>query len=107
MATLERGFKSWCERSAGAIRVELGLSPHAPLLARALADHLGIAVTTPYDIPDLPADALQQLTKVDPSGWSAVSFTVGGVTTIIFNPCNSPGRQSSDIMHELAHVILK
>jgi hypothetical protein len=106
MATLERGFKSWCERSANAVRTELGLDPSAPLSARALADHLGVNLIVPSDIPDLPAHVLQQLTVVDPKGWSAVSFTVRRATTIIFNPRNSLGRQASDIMHELAHIIL-
>jgi len=27
--------------------------------------------------------------------------------TVIYNPNNSPGRQSSDVMHELAHVVLE
>jgi IrrE N-terminal-like domain len=106
MATLERGFKSWCERVATAMRVELQLAPHAPLPAQRLAEHLGIEIITPHDIPDLPPDALRQLTTVDRFGWSAVSFAVDGITTVIKNPNNSAGRQSSDIMHELSHVIL-
>jgi len=106
MATLERGFKSWCERVAAAMRVELQLALHTPLPAQRLADHLGIEIITPYDIPDLPTEALRQLTTVDRFGWSGVSFAVDGVTTVIRNPSNSAGRQSSDIMHELSHVIL-
>ena len=35
-----------------------------------------------------------------------MSYTVLDVTTVIYNGKNSKGRQSSDIVHELAHVIL-
>jgi hypothetical protein len=107
MATLERGFKSWCERVAAAMRVELEIASHAPLSARQLAEHLGIEIITLHDIHGLPAEVLRQLCEVDPYGWSAVSFTVDGTTTIVSNSQNSSGRQSSDIMHELSHVILE
>jgi len=106
MATLERGFKSWCERTAAAMRLELELAAHAPLPPQRLADHLGIKIIIPQDIPNLPSHVLHQLTVVDPRGWSAASFEVNGVATIIRNPSNSAGRQASDIMHELSHVIL-
>jgi Zn-dependent peptidase ImmA (M78 family) len=42
----------------------------------------------------------------DPWGWSAVSVVQDGSAVIIYNPRHSPGRQSSDIVHELAHQIL-
>jgi Zn-dependent peptidase ImmA (M78 family) len=106
MATLERGFKSWCERSALAIRAELAIDAHGPLRVRQLAEHLGVSLFTPGDLPGLPSEILVQLTHNDPQGWSAVSYTVGDMTTVIYNPKNSKGRQSSDIVHELAHVIL-
>jgi len=106
MPTLERGFKSWCERSALAVRAELALDAHRPLSARQLAEHLGVTLVTPREIPGLPMDVLKQLTVTDPQGWSAVSFTIGNATTIIYNSNNSSGRQSSDIMHELSHVML-
>jgi hypothetical protein len=106
MPTLERGFKSWCERSALATRTELSIEPHAPLAARKLAEHLGVSLLTPKDIPGLPNDILHQLTLKDPQGWSAVSFAVDTEITVIYNDRNSAGRQSSDIMHELSHIIL-
>jgi Zn-dependent peptidase ImmA (M78 family) len=106
MPTLERGFKSWCERSALATRTELSIETHAPLAARKLAEHLGISLLTPKEIPGLPTDILEQLTHKDPHGWSAVSFAVETDVTVIYNDRNSAGRQSSDIMHELSHIIL-
>jgi hypothetical protein len=106
MPTLERGFKSWCERSALATRTELSIEAHAPLSARTLAGHLGVFLLTPGELPGLPTEVLHQLTHKDPHGWSAVSFTVEEQVTIIYNGQNSSGRQSSDIMHELSHIIL-
>jgi Zn-dependent peptidase ImmA (M78 family) len=106
MPTLERGFKSWCERSALATRTELSIDAHAPLAARRLAGHLGVTLLTPSDLPGLPTEILHQLTHKDPHGWSAVSFAVEGQVTIIYNDRNSSGRQSSDIMHELSHIVL-
>lgn len=89
-----------------AIRAELSIEAHAPLKARELANHLGVGLLTPRDIPGLPEDVLEQLTQRDPQGWSAVSFAIGDANIIIFNGNSSTGRQSSDIMHELSHVIL-
>lgn len=89
------------------MRVELGIALHAPLPARQLAEHLGVVVITPADVPGMTADDLKQLTQTDRYGWSAVSFTIDGSTTIIQNAGNSVGRQSSDLMHELSHIILE
>jgi Zn-dependent peptidase ImmA (M78 family) len=105
MATFERGFKAWCERTAVATRLELRLEPHAPLSARALAQHLGVELITPHDLPALSVSDLRQLMHTDRSGWSAVSFTMDGRTTVIYNSTNSRGRQSSDIMHEISHIL--
>jgi Zn-dependent peptidase ImmA (M78 family) len=60
----------------------------------------------PRDVPGLPSDILEQLLQKDPWGWSAISVLQGANAVIICNPQHSPGRQSSDIVHELAHLIL-
>lgn len=106
MATLDRGFKSWAERTATNIRHDLGLSQFDRLDPLNLATLLDIKVCTPRDIPGLAPDVLDQLFVKDPWGWSAVSFTQpDGNSLIIYNPRKSAGRKSSDIGHELAHVI--
>jgi Zn-dependent peptidase ImmA (M78 family) len=106
MATLERGFKAWAERTAAGIRTELGLSATQPLDPRLLAKHLDVRVVDPQQLRDLPEDVLKQLTEVDPWGWSATTLVLPGTTVVIYNPMKSPGRQASDIIHELAHIIL-
>jgi hypothetical protein len=106
MATLERGFKAWAERTAIAIRLDLGLAPTAALNPAALAAHLGVQLLRPDEIEGLPSDICVQLLENDPWGWSAATLELQGKTTVIFNPRKTPGRQASDIVHELAHLIL-
>ena len=106
MTVLDRGFKSWAERTALSLRRELLLSPESKLDSRQLAAYLDVVVWTPHDVPGMTREILAQLLGQDPWGWSAVACAVGEVTTVIFNPKHPPGRQASDITHELAHIIL-
>ena len=105
-STLERGFKSWAERTATSLRTELGLGSCDPLGPLVLANYLEVLLWTPQDVPGLPSNALDQLLHNDPWGWSAISVVQNPTTVVIYNPKHSPGRQSSDIVHELAHLIL-
>jgi Zn-dependent peptidase ImmA (M78 family) len=102
----ERGFKSWCERVAVTQRSELNLEPSDSLDARHLASHLGVMVWTADQVPELDAKYLSVLTREDPDSWSAVTLCTGARDLIIVNPVHSEGRLASDIMHELAHIIL-
>jgi Zn-dependent peptidase ImmA (M78 family) len=104
----ERGFKAWCERYSVEKRKVLGLAANAPLDARALAAHLGVRVWTPHDVPGLTTEALAVLLRNDgatPSDWSAVTLVLGAKVVVILNSSHSPGRQASDLTHELAHRI--
>lgn len=106
MATFDRGFKTFAERTSANIRRELGLAPHDSLDVFKLADFLDVTVMTPRDIPGLPSQVLDQLENRDRFGWHAVSVVVpGGRTLLIYNPRKSVGRKASDIVHELAHII--
>lgn len=105
-ATLERGFKSWAERTAASLRADMSLSTLEPLDPRGLAKYLQVRLITPSDIPGIPQTVLQQLLKVDPWGWSALTIMQGDAALVIYNPKHSAGRQASDIAHELAHIIL-
>ena len=104
--TLDRGFKAWAERTATAVRGELGLSALAPLQPALLAEHLDIVLWTCADVPGITPDILEQLAVKDPWGWSAVTVAVHGRVIVVYNDRKSIGRQASDITHELAHVIL-
>jgi Zn-dependent peptidase ImmA (M78 family) len=103
----ERGFKSWCERRAVETRKALCLKEHESLDPRALAERLGIDVWDPKCIPRLSQRANNLLLK--PPGnstWSAVTLVEGDRTVIILNSSHSSGRQSNDLMHEIAHIEL-
>lgn len=56
---------------------------------------------------DISNSCRQRLLVTDSESWSGMTLKEGGTTAIIVNPSHSPGRQSSTLMHELAHVILK
>lgn len=106
MGTLDRGFKSWAERTSLALRRELELAPHQPLDPSQLAKSLEVDLWTPNDIPGLPREVLEQLLNRDPWGWSGVSLSLDSRGVVIYNPRKSKGRKASDITHELAHFIL-
>jgi Zn-dependent peptidase ImmA (M78 family) len=84
----------------------MGLPSTAPLAGRQLANHLGVELLEPNQIVGLPPDARLQLLENDPWDWSAAALEVNGRVTVIFNPRKSDGRKQSDIVHELAHLIL-
>lgn len=100
------GFKSWCERIALEKRAELGLQPLDRLDPNDLAKQLGVVVRFPKDVPGLSSGCLKRLLEDDPDGWSAVSLRQGSRTIIIMNSAHSKARQASDLMHELAHLLL-
>ena len=102
-----RGFKARCENIAETIRRELGLRPHDPLSVTELAEYLGAWLITPSDIPRMSESSLRVVLRDEKDDWSALTTSFAGVTVVIYNPANSPGRHSSDITHELAHVELR
>jgi Zn-dependent peptidase ImmA (M78 family) len=102
----ERGFKTWAERTSASLRQELKLLPHEALSPTVLAGYLGVTLWTPVVVPGITRDVLDQLLNQDPWGWSAVSVYRADRAFVIYNPRKSTGRRASDIMHELAHLIL-
>ena len=103
---MERGFKTRCEEMSRSLRTELGLGSDAPLPAEQLASYLGVYVLSVDDLGLSPADAEQLLHK-DRESWSAITVSAAGKDAIIVNPHHRRGRYSSDVMHELAHLLLR
>jgi len=101
----ERGFKSWCENVALNLRGELRLRRTDPLPPKDLANYLEVQLWTPRQIKDLPAESLKILLVTEWQNWSALTVSHNGRDAIIYNPRHSAGRQSSDIMHELSHIL--
>ena len=102
---MEKGFKTRCEEMSRSLRAELGLDPAAPLPAEQLASYLGVYL---WSVEDLGLDTadVTQLVRNDADSWSAITVSAAGLDAIILNPNHRRGRYSSDVMHELAHLLL-
>ena len=51
--------------------------------------------------------ALRVLLEDDADDWSALTISGNGIVSVIYNPAHSPGRRSSDIAHEISHLLLR
>ena len=102
---MQRGFKSRCEEMSISLRAELGLQAVDPLLPEQLASYLEVAIWPVTDLGLEGAD-LSQLLDVDHDSWSAITVSSAGREAIVTNPRHTGGRSSSDVMHELAHLLL-
>lgn len=103
---LRRGFKTEAHAIAREVRAELGLRTDAPLDPRALADHLDVPVTGLSELSRTEPDSVYQLSSLDPEAFSAVTVFRGARRAIWHNDSHAPGRQASNIAHELAHALL-
>ena len=115
---IPRKFKSLSEVKSLEIRDKLGLKSIVACPARSVADLYGTIVTPLQCLPGIVKDGLQDhfpdSDKIDnciallssrDCGFSAVAAVVGPYKIILYNANNSPARQESDIMHEMAHII--
>jgi Zn-dependent peptidase ImmA (M78 family) len=103
---LDRGYKAWCENTAGTTRIKLGVRVHEPLQASLLAEKLGAVICALDKIPGLSSEALRHLSSSSDDEWSAVTVVCGDKEIIVINPSHSVGRMSTDLMHELSHLLL-
>ena len=105
MMALRRGFKSECERIANRVRAELGLPKGSPVIPALLAEFLDIEVRSGDELVDL--SRFVELDKIQKDAFSACTFKPSeGRTVVVFNPLSSEGRRTSDLAHELSHVVL-
>lgn len=103
-ARFARGFKTWAENTALAVRSRLKLSSIDPLSCEQLAAHLGVHIWELSAIAELPPESLTYLTSKQGNEWSAVTVAAAK-TVIVLNPSHSGARRSSSGMHELAHIL--
>ena len=103
---MKRGFKAHAERIATKLRKELGLEPHHSLPALKLAEHLGLVVIAPNNIPNIPVEILEEVMRSN-NGWSALTIANAQPPLLIYNPTHSERRQESNLMHEIAHLLEK
>ena len=102
---MQRGFKSRCEEMASSLRTELGLRDVDPLPPEQLASYLDVFIWPVTEL-ELNEDDLRQLLDVDCDSWSAITVSVAGYDALVTNPRHRSGRLSSDLMHELSHLLL-
>lgn len=101
-----RGFKTQAESIAREVRSELGLQALDRLDPLALAALLDIPVIALSDLEQVAPNAAQHFRDVEPERFSAVTVFHGYHRTIVHNDTHSPGRQVSNIAHELSHGLL-
>lgn len=105
--SLRRGFKTEAEKIAVEYRHILKLKDYDPLPALQLATHLNIEVLSPEKIIGLSPNCLNELLHgTGSNNWSAVTIGKEKPSLIIYNNSHSSVRTESDIMHEIAHIIL-
>ncbi len=103
---LRRGFVRESEEYALEFRAELGLDPTAPLPARVLAEHLNVPVLELSKLGSLPPVMAMRVVRPGGTFFFGAIIPDGTFRAILHNDFVAPNRQSSDIMHELAHIIL-
>lgn len=101
---MRRGFKAEAERTAERLRRDLGLGPSERLDPVVLASGVGAEVRCADELTDRAK--LELLEELQPGAFSACTLTVGARHVIIYSPLSSAGRTSSDIAHEVAHIVL-
>ena len=105
--TLRRGFKKEANEIACETRKELHLPKTAALNPWKLAEHLEIPVIALSSMTDVIPDAVRYFMRTtNRSEFSAVTVFCGFERTILHNDSHSPGRQSSNLAHELSHALL-
>lgn len=101
-----RGFKSEANAIAAEVRAELGLRALDPLAPLVLAAHLEVPVLPLSDYEDDAPTAHSHFAGDGMEAFSAVTVFRGPRRTIVHNDSHSPGRQASNLAHELGHALL-
>lgn len=101
---LSRRFRQFSEERGIALRHQLGLQAFDPLPARQLARELKVELFSPQQLGEgLSAESLADLLASD--AWSAITVTTEP-PMVLYHPLHAPTRFESNVMHELAHLVL-
>ncbi len=103
---LRRGFRKEAEEYAEEFRFELNLEPHAPLCPCKLSNHLEIPVCKLSEHPSIPDDVKNYFLGPGSNYFSATVIPFGTYREIVHNDAHHLNRQNSNVMHEVAHIIL-
>ncbi len=106
-ASFKRGFKTDAEKIALTCRINLGLKDHDPMPSFLLAEYLKLPIIKPSELGLRPSCLNELVSGHGSSCWSAITIGRDAPELIIHNDSHSTSRTESNIMHELAHVLLK
>ena len=102
---LRRGFKSEAERIARGARSEMGLNAAKSVAPEDLASLLGIEVRAGDEL--VPRERFRELERIQPDSFSACTLRPSPErVVVVYNPLSARSRRSSDLAHELAHILL-
>ena len=102
---LQRGFKSEAERIARQVQADLGMRPDQSVSPRALAELLGVDIRAGDEL--IPRKRFDELEKMQPGAFSACTFKPSpDRLVVVYNPLSWKTRQTSDLAHELSHILL-
>ncbi|QIR36226.1 ImmA/IrrE family metallo-endopeptidase [Tolypothrix sp. PCC 7910] len=96
-------FRQRCEAIATEQRSLLGVRAFEALPAETLATKLGATLLTPDQVPSLEAQQITLLLNSDQ--WSAAIICYSPIL-IVCNPRHAATRRESNLMHEIAHLLL-
>jgi Zn-dependent peptidase ImmA (M78 family) len=102
---MRRGFKAEAERLSDKVRSDLGLRRTDRLPLDRLATSLNAELRSAAELIDI--ERLEEIDALQPGAFSACTFEIGERRVIVWNPLSSPGRITSDISHELSHLLLE
>jgi Zn-dependent peptidase ImmA (M78 family) len=86
------------------VRQDQGLHPFDPLDLHLLASKHGVDIVVADAL--VPLSDLEELERLQTFAFSACTFEVDGKYVIVVSPLRSPARQTSDLAHELSHILL-
>ena len=95
-------FRRRCESIATEQRQLLDLKAFEPLPANLLATRLNAKISTPQQVPNLDPKHIETLN----SNQFSAAIISDNPLWIIYNSTHAPARRESNLMHELAHVLL-
>lgn len=96
-------FKRRCESIAVDWRYQLGLKAFDPLPAEKMLKALNGTAITPEELAGMSQEMMRQLVNHD--DWSA-GIIRHDPLLILHHSKHSPPRQQSNLMHEIAHILL-
>lgn len=102
---MRRGFKAEAERLSQKVRADLDLHPTDRLPLDRLAALLKAEIRSAADLIEI--ERLEEIDILQPGAFSACTFEIGERRVIVWNPLSTAGRITSDIAHELSHLLLK